>query len=487
VQRKKLNPHEYQMFVVEEAVRRLTDEQLEGVALFLGLGLGKTIATLMIYQELKRRKAVKKGLLILAPKRVCEITWPDEVEKWTNFKDLSWVNLAGKTPAKRKELLMSKADVCLSTVDSTTWLLSMFNTTNKLKSLPYDMLVCDESTAFKTWGSGRTKALRKLQSAFRKTLLLSATPRANGVLDLFAQFFVLNGGKSLGKTISAFKNKYGYTGGYKGYDWIPHGWADDAVNELIAPYTIRMDSIDHLDLPSMTFNNIYCEFDSATRKKYKQLEDEMWLEFESGGELIPLNAGVRYQSCKQFTGGGVYVGPKDDRQVERLHDEKLNLLSDTVEECGSAFVAYQYQWEHDVIQERLIKAGHRVASLNGNTKAGEAGKIVARWNKNELDVLLCQPQGVSHGLNLQYGPARDIIWFGLTDQPEVYDQFNGRVYRQGVDSSVRVHHLLVKSTVDILVAARTTKKLAAQKSMLDFLKTYQKDNDCGGQDHGRLI
>jgi SNF2 family DNA or RNA helicase len=461
---RKLKPHDYQSWCVNEAVTRLSNQQ--GVMAALSMGLGKTIITLLVFQRLRRLKLVSR-MLILAPKRVCELTWPDEIGRWSDFKDLTYTNLVNQTPKKRRELLQQKADICISTVDSAVWLADEFDTEARLKKLPYDMLVCDESSLFKTFGSGRSKALRKLLPRFKKRMALSATPRPNGVLDLFHQMLLLDDGDALGKRVGHFKSKFGYMGGYKGYIWTPHKEADEEVNELVKHLIIRLDAEDHLNVPPMITNTIWCDFDKLTRKRYKQIEEEMFLALGNGDELIPANAGARYQSCKQFTGGAVYTG-EDERTAERVHSIKLNLLLETLDACGPAIVAYQYQWEHDAILA-LLK-GRKVASMNGQTKSAQAAKAMEQWNAGKLDVLLAQPQGVSHGTNLQKGPGRDILWFGLTDIPEIYEQFNGRVHRQGVGGEVRIHHLLVKGTVDAAIEQRLRDKSVAQKSMLRFLR-----------------
>lgn len=458
----------YQETAISEAERRLTEAGLEGLAFFVGLGLGKTVMSLSLFQRLKQQGIVRRALL-LAPKRVCEITWPDEIDRWSNFSDLRFAQTAGATASQRTKMLADDHDICIATVDSATKWLKEYG--NRLHKFPYDFLIADESSAFKTWGSKRTKALRKLRPAFERVLLLSATPRAGSVLDLFSQTYLMDQGKTFGKTVTRFKSKYGYQGGYQGYQWIPYEHSDAEINEAIAPLVIRLETTDQIDMPDLTYNTIYAELEGAVKKQYRQLEKEMWLEFENGEDLIPINAGVRYLACKQFTGGGVYQGESDSREVRRVHDTKLNLLMETIDCCQSpCLVAYQYQWECEAISALLKKAKYKFATINGSTDTKQSASAVKRWNEGKLDVLLCQPQGVSHGLNLQHGPGRDIIWFGLTDLPEVYEQFNGRVYRPGVSSGVRVHQLLVKGTVDPLIAKRLEGKAEGQKSMLDFLK-----------------
>jgi len=187
--------------------------------------------------------------------------------------------------------------------------------------------------------------------------------------------------------------------------------------------------------------------------------------------LIPVNAGTRYQACKQFASGGVYHGEGEERDVERVHGDKLDLLMETIEAAQApCLVSYQYQWEAVAIRELLKKAKLKSAVIQGGTKATQAKKYVDQWNEDKLDVLLCQPQGVSHGINLQYGSGRDVIWFGLTDIPEVYEQFNGRIYRPGVTSNVRVHHLIAEGTVESQILARLQDRAAGQQGMLNWLR-----------------
>jgi len=473
---KQLELRHYQDSLIDEAVRRMTSGGFFGQGLFVGLGLGKTIMAIEIFKHLEATNVVKRAL-VLAPPRVCELTWPDEIDRWVDYQHVSYTNLSGKTPAKRKEYLMERADVCISTTDSVVWLAKEFNTPAKLKRLPYDFLIVDESTAYKTWGSQRSKALRKILPRFKRSLILTATPRPNSVLDLFSQMFLLDKGDTFGKSVTRFKSRFGYQGGFKGYVWTPFIDADEKVNEEIAPHIIRLDTADEIDMPQLVFNNIEVDLTPTVRSMYKQLEDEMWLELSDTESITPVNAGVRYMACKQFTGGAVYkttpsdtLGELPTREAARVHDAKLDLLMETLEALQApALVAYQYQWEHDAIMARL-QDKLLVESINGQTKSKDAAIAVKNWNAGKLDVLLCQPQGVSHGVNLQYGPGRDIIWYGLTDLPEVYQQFNGRIYRPGVTSGVTVHHLLVKSTVEQSIAARLADKAAGEKGMLDYLR-----------------
>jgi len=478
---KQLELRHYQSSLIEEAVRRMTSGGLVGQGLFVGLGLGKTIMSLEIFMALQAKGVVNRAL-ILAPSRVCELTWPDEIDRWVDYQHFNYTNLAGKTPAKRKELLMERADICISTTDSTVWLAKEFNTPGKLRRLPYDFLIVDESTAYKTWGSQRSKDLRKILPKFKRRLILTATPRPNSVLDMFSQTFIIDDGETFGKAVTRFKSRFGYMGGFKGYVWTPHKESDAEVNAMLAPNVIRLDTADEIHMPQLVYNTIECELKPKSRKQYKQLEDEMWLELSDTESITPVNAGVRYMACKQFTGGAVYKTTPSDtfgelptREAARVHDVKLDLLMETLEALQApALVAYQYQWEHDEILKRLRAAKLVVSSINGQTKGKDAVLAVRNWNDGKLDVLLCQPQGVSHGVNLQYGPGRDIIWFGLTDLPEVYEQFNGRIYRPGVTSGVTVHHLVVRNTVEQIISARLETKSAGQKSMLDYLREEYK-------------
>ncbi len=478
---KQLDLRPYQSALIDEATLRMTEGGHSGQGLFVGLGLGKTIMSLEIFKRLQAKRVVNRAMIV-APPRVCTLTWPDEIDRWEDYSDLSYANLSGLTPAKRKALLMERSDVCITSTDSVVWLAKEFNTPGKLKRLPCDFLIVDESTAFKTWGSQRSKALRKLLPKFKRVLILTATPRPNSVLDLFSQSYLIDRGATFGKSVTRFKSRFGYMGGFKGYVWTPHKESDDEVNAMLSPLVIRLDTADEIDMPELIYNDIEVDLPPKARRQYRQLEREMWLELSETESITPINAGVRYGACKQFTGGAVYRDtPTDDsgelptREAARVHDAKLNLLMETLEALQApALVAYQYQWEHDAIGELLDKAKLEFASINGQTKSKEAIGAVDRWNNGELDVLLAQPQGVSHGVNLQYGPGRDIIWFGLTDLPEVHVQFNGRIYRPGVGSCVTVHRLLVKSTVDQLVARRLADKAAGEVSMLNYLRDEYK-------------
>ncbi len=481
--RKSLTPRPYQQKLITRAVERMTSGGAAGQGLFVGLGLGKTICSLEIFLALRRAGVVGRAMIV-APPRVCALTWPDELDRWSEYEGLSYSVLAGKTPKQRKELLMERRDICITTPDSVVWLAKEFDTPGKLRRLPYDFLIVDESTAFKTWGSKRSKAMRKLLPKIKRSVILSATPRPNGVLDLFSQIFLIDRGETLGKSVSRFKARFGYQGGFKGYVWTPHDWADEKVNESLVPQVLRLDTTDEIDMPPLIYNTIECSMPAKAKLDYSSLEKQLQLELANGDSLTPVNAGVRYLACKQFAGGAVYRNRDETgelletRDCVRIHDAKLDLLEETLD-ClqAPALVAYQYQWEADEISRRLKAAKLRFRLISGGTKKADARAAVSQWNEGKLDVLLAQPQGLSHGINLQHGPGRDIIWYGLTDQPEVFAQFNGRIFRPGVAGTVTVHLLAARGTVDAAIYRRLSDKAEAEKSMLDFLRDeYKRDS-----------
>lgn len=471
--RKTLVPREYQISVRDLAVQRLLGGS-PGQIFMIGLGLGKTISSLLTWLEMRRLGKVDR-LLILAPKRVAELVWPQELAAWDTFEGLTVVNLCGKTPKQRETLIAERADITIATVDSAAWLGERYDTKGKQRVLP-DMLIVDESSYFKTWSSKRNKGLRKVLPRFKARLLLTATPRSSSVLNLFPQAYLTDGGETLGKRVGAFKSKFGYQGGFKGYEWIPFPDTDDKVNELMEPISIRLDTQDYANMPELFVTSQTCQMPAKAKREYDRLSKEMFLYLSDGEEHSPVNAGTRYLSCKQLSGGALYYSQDgEEREVEHYHSAKLEMLLETIQAAqGPCLVAYQFDFEREMICGALRKEKYRIATINGATKAAASLKAVEDWNEDRLDVLVCQCQSVSHGINLHKGSGRNVIWYGLTDLPEVYSQFNGRLYRPGIEEPVVVTHLLTEGTLDADIEARLSDKAAREKSMLDYLRDQLK-------------
>lgn len=442
-------PHEYQL----RAVKFLLEHPAAG--LFLDPGLGKTSIVLAALTALKKAKRVRK-VLIVAPLRVCQMTWPAEAVKWTDFHGLKMTVLHGP---KKERLLQEPADIHVINPEGLDWLW------RQLKGKwPYDVLVVDESTKFKSWSAQRTKHLKIQLPKFARRWILTGTPAPNGIQDLFSQVFILDGGKRLGQYITYFRTRFMVQGGYNGYEWRPKDHALDEIESLLSDVVLRLAAKDWLELPELSFVDLEVELPPATRKLYDKLESEFLLELSTGA-VTAMNAGVLGMKLRQVTNGFVY---DDDQTGHHLHDAKLDALSDLVEELSGQplFVGVAFKHEVEAIRKKL---GADIPYLGGGVSKTAAMEIVQQWNAGKLPMLLAHPSSISHGLNLQ-AACRHVCWFGLTWNLEEYDQFIRRVYRQGQEDHVIVHNIIAKNTMDQKIARALRAKDATQSHLLQALK-----------------
>jgi SNF2 family DNA or RNA helicase len=434
-----------------------------GGGYFLDPGLGKTSTTLS-YLRLLFATGLSKRVLIVAPLRVIYSVWPNECAKWDQFKGFQCSIIHG-TATQRLAALAKPADLYLINPEGLPWLEQTFSN----RPIPFDTLVVDESSKFKAWGGKRTKSLRKLAPKFARRLILTGTPSPNNLQDLFAQIYLIDLGETLGTSITKFRLRYFDRGGFGGYGWIPKPGAKEAIQEKIAPLVLRLSEEDHLDLPEKLINDVWVDLPKDVLKAYKKLEREMFLALDRDKELTPVNAGAKYIACRQFANGGVYDA---DKTQHHLHTAKIDAIVDIAEELQGKPLLIAFQFKHDLT--RLRRAFPKLPSIDGTTKPREAESLIYSWNAGTLQYLAVQPQSLSHGVNMQAGPGRDIAWLGLTDDLEVYLQLNKRIHRQGVTGQVRIHRVLARRTVDVAACDRNEAKDNSQKSLLEALNNYRK-------------
>lgn len=455
-------PHEYQKFALQWLIQRTIVKKEPGGAYFLDPGLGKTSITLAWLKLLKQLSLGNKTLIV-APMRVMYSVWPQECAKWDQFAHFRCSIVHG-TETNRMAALAQDADLYLINPEGVVWLENYLSQ----KSFPFDTLVVDESSKFKSWGAKRTRALKKLIKRFSRRLILTGTPSPNSLQDLFSQVFILDQGTALGSSITKFRNRYFYRGGFGGYSWQPHAGAQTAIEKRINPMCLRLSAKDHLDLPEMLINDIWVELPEKIKKDYRKLERDMFIALSKTKDRIVGNAGAKYMACKQVANGGVY---DEDRNSHHLHEAKIKVVVDLVDELQGKPALVAFQFHHDL--ERLRQVFHKLPSIDGQTNGVETEKLVEKWNDGELRVLAVQPQALSHGINMQAGPGRDIIWLGLTDSLETYLQLNARIHRQGVTGQVRIHRILATGTVDEAVRDRIESKDHAQSALLAALSKYR--------------
>lgn len=450
-------PHAYQQKAIEFCLAN------KYAGLFLDPGLGKTAISLSVIKSLKKSDE-KIKVLVIAPLLVAHNVWPNETRKWKQFEDLTVHVLHGKD--KRTDV---DADIYVINPEGLPWL------KDNWKSLPaFHTLVIDESTKFKHSNTKRFKLLKPLLPTFSRRYILTGSPAANGLLDLFGQMYVLDLGRSLGRYITHFRNRFFYPTGYGGYEWKLRQGGEQEIYELIAPSVMRLSAKDELDLPDLVENDIWIDLPPKVMKQYKELEDDMLLVLDEG-IVTALNAGSVSNKCRQVSNGGLYIDKQDGtRDTAHLHYEKAQAVCNIIEEVGEGvLVLYEFRHDLDRLQREIKKVtGHVPPHLGGGVPASKAKQIVDDWNAGAIPVLLGHPASMGHGVNLQ-GYGSHVVFHSIPWDLELYEQAVARIYRQGVTSRVLVHHILSRGTVDRVVRSAIHAKDRTQQALLDALKNYR--------------
>jgi SNF2 family DNA or RNA helicase len=430
--------------------------------LLLAPGMGKTSTMLGVLKILKSQNMVRRALVI-APLRPCYHVWPAEVQKWTDFNDFKIGVLHGKE--KDQILADESTDIQVINPEGLAWLYDKLRS-RRGKNWPWEMLVVDESTKFKNTDITRFRLLKPMLGNFQRRYILTGTFAPNGMMDVFGQTYILDQGAALGRYITHFRGNYFYPTGYGGYDWQLRDGAEEEIMQKLAHLMLRMRAEDWIDMPPKTDNLIWVEMPSKVQKDYDKLEKDFFLELEKG-KLFAANAAALSMKLRQFAGGAVYTF---EGAAETIHTAKLDALKDLIEELQGdpLLVGYEFQHDFDAIQKLL---GGDVPSLGNRQKAKVEKSIVNAWNAGKLPVLLANPKSAGHGLNLQ-GTSRNVCFFNLTWDLELYEQFVDRVYRQDVTGAVIVHHILAKNTIDHAIYRRLQGKDKKQQAIMDALRGY---------------
>ena len=442
--------HDYQ----EYAVKFIEEHKI--AALLLDMGLGKTITTLTAINNLMYDLFEVRKVLIIAPLRVARDTWSAEIEKWEHLKHLRY-SVAVGTPDERKAALNADADIYIINRENVDWLVS--NT-----AFDYDMVVIDELSSFKNHQSKRFKALMKVRPKVKRIVGLTGTPASNGLMDLFAEFRLLDMGERLGRFIGQFRNEYfkpDKQNGYIVYSYKPLPDAEERIYEKISDITVSMKAVDHLKMPELISNEYTVKMSETEKEKYKELKDELILEVQDT-EITAANAAALSNKLCQMSNGAIY---DDAGEIIPIHNRKLDALEDIIESANGKPVLVAYWFKHDLtrISERLRKLHIPFSKLD------DAASI-RRWNNGELPVALIHPASAGHGLNLQSGGSA-IVWFGLTWSLELYQQTNARLWRQGQTSeTVVVQHIVTKGTIDERIMKALSKKEHTQTALIDAVK-----------------
>lgn len=441
-------PHEYQT----RAIQKVIDQGKVG--LFLDMGLGKTVITLTAIQELIYDYFQVRHVLVVAPKRVAEDTWSREHQKWDHLKDLT-VQLVTGTPAERKKALQEEADVYVIGRDNVCWLTELLGPIFISK---FDMLVLDELSSFKNPQAKRFKALRHYVKAIPRIVGLTGTPSPNGLLDLWAEIYLLDQGYRLGRTLTAYRSGYFTPGARNGmvvYDWKPVPGAQEAIEKKLSDICISMSGEDYLKLPERIDNVISVRLSEKELSIYKKMELEQLLEL-GDDTVAAMNAAAVTNKLLQIANGAVYA---DDGAVIELHDKKLEALTEIIDTTDEPVLVF-YSYRHDLM--RITRKLQDARELKGP-------EDIKAWNEGKIRVLLAHPGSVGYGLNLQDG-GHIIVWYGLTWSLELYQQANARLYRQGQQKPVIIHYLISAGTYDERVLKVLQGKESLQAALLAALK-----------------
>ena len=410
------------------------------------------------------------GTLIVAPLRVCQTVWAQEAANWTHTQGLTFSLIHG-TQKERHYAMRKKADIYLVNYENLAWLIDelIYVYLSKGKYPPFNMAVYDEVSKLKDPSTNRHEALRKLLAYLPYRLGLTGTPASNGYKDLFGQYMAIDTGQRLGFNITDFKEEFFNTEGYGGYDMVTKPGAEDAIKMRIADITLQMSNDDYAELPEMIVNDIMINLPSSVRDKYDKLENDMFIELDSGAEVEVFNAAALTNKCLQAANGALYLEPGSP-VWDVLHDEKINALEDIVEESAGNPILCLYEFRSDL--DRIRKKFPQARYLGGSMTTTQVQELLDDWNAGKIPLLVGHPASVGHGLNLQYG-GHTMVWFGLNWSLELYDQAIGRLVRQGQKYPVIVHRLLAANTLDEAVRDALAFKTFTQDGLKKTINSYR--------------
>lgn len=437
------NPHDYQKYAIDFI------ETHPQAAVLLECGLGKTSITLTALSNLMFDRFEIRKVLIIAPIRVCKNSWAAEIDKWEHLKNLSYSLVLGSRD-ERLKALNTKADLYIINRENVQWLIE-----NSGIPFDFDMIVIDEISGFKNHQSKRFKALRKVRPFVKRIVGLNGTPCSNGLMDLWAQFRLLDKGERLGRRIGQYRDAY-FTPDWNGFTYTPRKGAEKEIYAKIADISISMKTTDHLEMPELVMTADIVNLDELAAAVYKNMEQEMCVDFTKDS-ITAANAGVLCGKLTQLAGGAVYA---DGGSVMKIHSHKLDALEDLIEAQNGkpVLIAYWYQHERDRIMERFA------------CREIKTDVDIADWNAGNIPIALIQPSSAGHGLNLQNGGST-IIWYTMPWSLELYQQTNARLWRQGQNAdTVVIHHLVAEGTIDEDIMKVLENKDKTQAAMMRAVK-----------------
>lgn len=444
----KFEPHAYQAYAIEYIKSHPV------TALLLDMGLGKTVTTLTAIRDLMYDDFEVSKVLVIAPLRVARDTWPEEIQKWDHLKDLSCSVVVG-AEEERLAALWKEANVYIINRENVPWLIEESGV-----PFTFDMLVIDELSSFKNWKAKRFKALMQVRPLVKRVVGLTGTPSSNSLMDLFAEFKLLDMGERLGRFIGRYRSTYFMPDKRNGmvvYSYKLQADAEERIYHKISDITISMKASDHLQMPKLIAREVEVTLSPEERRLYNKLKRELVLEL-AGGEVTAANAASLTGKLTQLANGAVYG---DEASMIEVHDRKLDALEDIIEAANGKPILVAYWYQHDL--ERICGRFPEAEKIGSS-------ESIHRWNEGKISVGLIHPASAGHGLNLQQG-GNHLVWFGLTWSLELYQQTNARLYRQGQQSgTVVIQHLMAKNTIDENILAALKKKDMSQAALIDAVK-----------------
>lgn len=441
----KYKPHNYQAFASEFILEHPV------CCLMLDMGLGKTIITLTALWELVLDRFDVSRILVIAPKRVAEDTWPKEIAKWEHLKGLSFSLVLG-SKADREAALRRKAFIYIINRENVAWLVENYR-------WDFDMVVIDELSSFKSNKAERFKAMKRVRPQVSRIIGLTGTPAPNSLLELWPQMYLLDMGQRLGRFIGGFRDRFFVPDKRNReiiYSYKPREGAEDAIYSLVSDICISMKAVDYLDMPERIDNRIEVEMSPKEQKLYDDFQRDMVLSI-GNEELDAVNAAALSNKLLQMANGAVYG---EDKKVLPIHDRKLDAMEDLVEAANGKPLLVAYWYKHDL---------QRIQARFKNARSIDTSKDIDDWNDGNIPLALIHPASAGHGLNLQEGGCT-VVWFGLTWSLELYQQLNARLWRQGQKHTVVIHHIITKGTHDEDVMRALENKDMRQSALIEAVR-----------------
>lgn len=441
------SPHNYQAYAIDYI------ETHPVAAVLLDMGLGKTVISLTAIADLLFDRFEAHRILVIAPLRVARDTWPAEIKKWQHLKHLTYAVAVG-TVKERKAALMAGADITIINRENLGWLIDSSGF-----DFDYDIVIVDELSSFKNHKSKRFQSLMKVRPKMKRIVGLTGTPSSNGLMDLWAEFKLLDFGERLGRFITQYRNNYFIPDKRNGeiiYSYKPMPYAEDAIYRKISDITISMKSTDHLQMPELIASQYEVQLSEDEEQLYEELKSDFILGLPEG-EITAANAASLTGKLSQLANGAIY---DDEGNIIEFHDRKLDALEDIIESANGKPLLVAYWFKHDL---QRIKNHFNVREI-------KTSKDIIDWNNGNISVAVIHPASAGHGLNLQLGGST-LIWFGLTWSLELYQQTNARLWRQGQTSgTVVIEHIITKGTIDERILKALSLKEVTQNALIDAVK-----------------